>query len=333
LSADADAIGYYRTAYDAQTLATNTKNFGRLPDADRIVLLDDQWALVRSGAAQLPSYLALASSMGSDLDPRAWVQIAGALETIEYDERDTQGHEAFLRYARSILKPAFDVIGWDAKSGETPSVQELRQTLIADLGLYGDPAVIAEARKRFQAYLKDHSAIAPDNQASILGVVAHYADAATFDQIHTLAKGATDPAEMQRDYMALVNVSDPKLAERVAKIALSPDIPPQADSMRLGLVAALAREHQQLSWKTFTGNTDELTKAATTLGPIIIAQYLPQVYWSGVPLSEVESFARSHVPKEMYDMVDRGMESARFRLNEKTTLVRATDSYLQQRGS
>jgi aminopeptidase N len=330
LSDNADAIGYYRTEYDAATLALNTKNFGRLPDADRIVLLDDQWALVRSGVAQLPSYLALASSMGSDMDPRAWVQIAGALEIIEYAERGTPGHDAFLRYARSILKPAFDVVGWDARSGETPSVQELRQTLIADLGLYADPAVIAEARKRFQAYLKNHSAIAPDNQAAILGVVARYADAATFDQIHMLAKTATDPADMQRAYFALANVSDPKLAERVAKIALSSDIPPQAESLRLGLVASLAREHQKLSWKTFTDNAEQLTRASTTLGPIIIAQYLPQVYWSGVPLTEVESFARSHVPKEMSDMVDRGMESARFRLSEKETLVRETDRYLQQ---
>jgi len=330
LSVNADAIGYYRTEYDAATLATNTRNFVRLPDSDRIVLLDDQWA--RSGAAQLPSYLALASSMGSDMDPRAWVQIAGALETIEYDERGTPGHDAFLRYARSILKPAFDAVGWDARNGETPSVQELRQTLIADLGLYGDPAVIAEARKRFQAYLKDHSVIAPDNQAAILGVVARYADAATFDQIYTLAKTATDPAEMQRAYFALANVTDPKLAERVAKIALSSDIPPQAESLRLGLVASLAREHQRLSWKTFTDNTEQLTRASTTFAPIMIAQYLPQVYWSGVPLTEVESFARSHVPKEMSDVVDRGMESARFRLREKGSLVRETDSYLQQRG-
>jgi aminopeptidase N len=332
LSANASAIGYYRTTYDAATLASNTKSFGHLQDADRIALLDDQWALVGSGMAQLPSYLALASSMGSDMDPRAWIQISGALETIEFDERDTKGHEAFVKYARSILKPAFDDIGWDAKSGEAPSIQELRQSLIADLGLWGDQAVVAEARKRFQAFVKDHNAIAPDNQASIMNVVAHYADEATFNQIYALAKASTDQTEMQRDYFALVNVTDSKLAERVAKIALSSDIPPQAETMRIGLVASLANQHQHLSWQTFTSNTELLTKAQTTFAPLLIAQYVPQMYWSGVPLTEVESFVRAHVPAEMSDVVDRGMESAHFQLTRKTLLVREADSYVQQRG-
>jgi len=332
LSLDADAIGYYRTEYDAATLATNTRNFGRLPDADRIALLDDQWALARTGAAPLPTYLALASSMGTDLDPRAWVQISAALETIEYDERDTPGHDAFQRYARSILKPALDAVGWDARTTEAPSVQELRESLISDLGLWGDPQVLAEARKRFQAFIKDHKAIPPDTQSAILGVVAHYADAATYDAIYALAKAATDEAEMQRYYFALVNVTDPKLAERVAKIALSSDIPPEAETLRWGLVAQLAREHQRLSWQTFTANTDQIMKSQTMSAPIVIAQYVPQIYWSGVPLPEVEKFVRAHVPAEMSDTVDRGLESARFKLAEKTLLLREADSYVQQSG-
>jgi aminopeptidase N len=332
LSVNADAIGYYRTAYDASTLATNTKRFGRLPDADRIVLLDDQWALVGSSRAGLPSYLALASSMGADMDPRAWIQISGALEAIEFDERDSKGHDAFVKYARSILKPAFDVIGWDAKPGESPSIQELRQSLIADLGVWGDPAVMAEARKRFQAFVKDHKAISPDNQGSILSVVAYYADQATFNQLYDIAKGAHDQTEMQRYFFALANVTDPKLAERVAKIALSSDIPPEAEVLRLGLVASLSTEHQRLSWQTFTANVAALTKAQPSYAPMIIAQTLPQLYWSGIPLEEVEKFARAHVPREMSDVVDRGLESARYQLTRKTLLVREADSFVQQRG-
>jgi hypothetical protein len=56
------------------------------------------------------------------------------------------------------------------------------------------------------------------------------------------------------------------------------------------------------------------------------------MYWSGVPLTEVESFVRAHVPAEMSDVVDRGMESAHFQLTRKTLLVREADSYVQQRG-
>jgi aminopeptidase N len=201
LSINADAIGYYRAIYDPTTLASNTKNFDYLADADRIALLDDQWALVESGIQRLPSYLALASSMGADLDTRAWVQIAQALETIEYAERGTVGHDGFAAYARSILRPAFVRLGWDAMPGETPGVQRLRRKLLSDLGIWGDSAVIDEARKRFSAFVTDHKAITPDYQAVVLSIVAHYADAATFDRLHAIARAATDQAVLERYYV------------------------------------------------------------------------------------------------------------------------------------
>jgi len=100
LSVNAGAIGYYRVAYDQATLKQNTQDFGSLPEADRIALLDDQWALVGAGAQPLSSYLALASAMGDTPNQRAWEQISDALETIEAAERGSAGHAAFTAYAR-----------------------------------------------------------------------------------------------------------------------------------------------------------------------------------------------------------------------------------------
>jgi aminopeptidase N len=332
LSVNANAIGYFRTQYDAPTLAANTANFGKLPDADRIALLDDQWALVSTGVAQLPSYLALASSMGEDLDPAAWLQISGSLARVEYAERASPGHDAFARYARSVLKPALTAIGWDPKSGESPSIQELRRALIGDMGEWGDESVVSEARRRFALFVKDRQAIAPDYRSVILDIVAREADAAAYEQIYQLGKASSDDVEKQRYYSALMNVRDPKLVEQAAKIITSSDIPPQIDSLRLQLIVALAHEHQQLAWNTFTANSESIMKASTTYGPLVMAQYLPQSFWSGVPLSDVETFVRAHVSAQMSDMVDRGMESARFKLNEKTLLVHEADRFVQQKG-
>jgi len=332
LSVDADAIGYYRTEYDPETLATDIKNFARLPDGDRIALLDDQWALVTVGMAQLPTYLKLASSMGSDWDPRAWLQIVGSLGAVEYAERGTAGHDAFTRYASSILKPALDALGWDAKSNESPSVQELRRNLIAALGLWEEPSVVAEARRRYALFLKDHHALTADYQSAVLDIVGRYADPATFDQLYALARSATDETELERYYAALMRVRDASLAQRAAKIVTSDEIPPQASNARLGLLLALSAEHQQLGWHTFTNNSDVFLKPQTTFAPLITAQYLPQSFWSGVALSEVETWVRANVPAEMSDVVDRGMESARFRLARKAVLVRQADSYVEQRG-
>jgi len=329
LSLNADAVGFYRVRYDPKALESNTKAFHSLPAGDRIALLDDQWALVGSGNEPLPSYLALASSMGGDLEVRAWEQIEGALSTIEYDERGAAGHDAFARYARTIIKPAFEALGWDEKPGEPVDVRRLRRTLTRDMGMWGDPEVIAEARKRFDAFMQDHSRLSPDDQSSVLDIVARNADGPTFEKLHGLAKQSKDGAEIRRFYGALMQVGEESLARQATQIVVSQEIPHQADNMRFQLLVLLAPRHQRLAWTTFCDHQEALLGPLEPFGPVVIAQYAPQVFWSGIPMDELEKWIRVHVPAEMGTTVDQGLQAARFKLAEKQTLVGAADTYLQ----
>ncbi|MFI4867795.1 MAG: M1 family metallopeptidase [Steroidobacterales bacterium] len=329
LTVNADAIGFYRSRYDAPTFIANARNFAASPDADRIALLDDQWALVEAGTEPLSSYLTLASAMGESLDARAREQIAEVLRTIEYDERGTPGHDAYAALARSILKPAADRLGWDAKSDDTPDVQALRRVLLADLGAWGDPDVIGEAHRRFDALVRDRSTVRPDDQALILSIVLRDADAATYERVHAMAQQATDEAERERYYTALAQVRDPQLAAHAAQIALSPELPPEAVQLRLDLVLSLAGQHPELAWTTFSTHADVLLASLPSYAPLLIAQYLPAVFWDSVPLDQLDAWVRSHVPAEMAANADRGMETARFLLSEKQALVPAADGYVQ----
>ena len=248
-------------------LPSITRQFAELPSGDRIAVLDDQWALVQSGAKPLASYLGLVAAMGDDLNERAWTQIADALGTIEFDERGTAGHAMFAAYARAALRPVFGKLGWQAKAGETPGVQRLRRTVIGDLGAWGDEAIIAEARRRFAEFVKDRNSIPPDEQAVVLSIVARDADAATFAQLHEIAKSARNETELRRYYTALMQVRDPQLAAAAVKIAFSAEIPPQAESLRLWLVFALSEAHQQLAWNAYVGHLDSLLAPAPTQWP------------------------------------------------------------------
>jgi len=329
LSVNADAIGFYRSRYDTVSFAAIASHFGTLPDGDRIALLDDQWALAESGNDTLANYLTLASAMGSSVDAREWEQIVEALGAIEYDERGTSGYSAYVAFARSIIKPLSDRLGWDAKPDETPNVQTLRRTLLSDLGAWGDQQVIDEARRRFDRFIKDHASLGPDDQAMVLSIVMRGADAATFEQVHALAKQAGDETELQRYYGALDYVRDPQLAEQVMQIALSSELPPQAAQQRVRLVIGLARNHPQLAWSTFTEHVDTLMAPFPSFAPIIIAQYVPVGFWDSLPPDQLESWVRAHVPAEMSVNVDRGMESVHVKLAEKQALVAAADQYLK----
>jgi aminopeptidase N len=328
LSVDAGAIGFYRVQYDDATLATNTHDFSSLPDGDRIALLDDQWALVDSGVAPLPSYLALAAAMGSDLDTRAWVKIAESLGTVEFDERGSAQHDAFAAYARSIIKPVVDRLGWDVKPGETPDTQQLRRTLIGDLGAWGDQQVVAEARRRFTRFSADRSTLGPDDQAMVLLIVGRYEDAATFEQLHTMAKQAKDDATRRRFYLALASARDPQLAQQVARISLDPEIPAQAVELRLEMIIGLHNDHPQLAWSTFSAHADMLLAPFGHLAPLVTAQYIPQYLWNCLPPDQLEAWLKAHVPAQMSDNVAKGMEAARFKASEKQMLVAAADAYL-----
>ena len=154
------------------------------------------------------------------------------------------------------------------------------------------------------------------------------ADAVTYEQVHAMAKQAKDEAELERYYTALVNVRDPQLAAQAAQLALSSELPPQAVQLRLGMILGLARDHPELAWASFTNNADTLLSPFPSFAPLLIAQYVPETFWDSVPLDQLEAWVRAHVPAEMSDNVDRGMESARFLLSEKHTVVPAADAYV-----
>jgi aminopeptidase N len=329
LSVNADAVGYYRVQYDADTLAVNTRLFTSAVDGDRIALLDDQWALVGSGAASLQNFLALASAMGADRDARAWQQIVRALAIIEYAERGSPGYQAFAAYARALIKPAADELGWDAAPQETPDVGDLRGTLLRDLSRWDDQATIGEARRRFAAFVRDPHGVSADAQATLLAIVGQNADAVTFAQLHTLAKNAKDDTFAQRCYVAMARVRDPDLARQVVQIALSDELPPQANNLGLRLILTLAREHPRLSWDSYIANQDELMKSVASEGrPLVIAEQTPAAYWDALPLDQLEAWARANIPKGASDNLARGMETAQHMAAQKLALVKAADAYL-----
>src|ERR1039457_5070949 len=74
------------------------------------------------------------------------------------------------------------------------------------------------------ALVKDHNAVAPDDQGVILSVGAHYCDAAMFGQLHAVAKAAKAAkaeSELRRHYSALMSVQDSGLAQQAAPFKLA----------------------------------------------------------------------------------------------------------------
>jgi aminopeptidase N len=148
-----------------------------------------------------------------------------------------------------------------------------------------------------------------------------------------LRKHATDEAELTRFFGALAGVRDPTLAQQVAQIALSKEIPPQDVMLRMAMITGLRIEHPQLAWETFADQQQMLLAPQGNLAPLILAQYVPRFFWNSQPLDQLESWLKAHVPPAMTDNIAKGMQSARFKVTEKEALVPAADSYLAARAA
>jgi aminopeptidase N len=326
LTVNADAIGYFRVAYDPATLALNTRKFTTLTDGDRIAMLDDQWALAQAGAAPLESYLALASAMGGVHNQRSWDQITGVLGTIESYQRGAPGHPAFREYARNLIKPLAGQLGWDVRPDDAPGIQKLRRAVLGQLGIWGDPATIAEARKRFAAFVADRKAIGPDDQFMVLSIIAAGATPAEFEQLHAIAQGAKNETELRRYYQALTLVRDPALAAKVGAIIVSDAIPEQAGTARLPLLARMVDEHPQLAWDLFTKNVDALLEPYEPFGLTFLAQEAPELFWRAAPPDQLEAWIRQKAPAAMAPQLARSMETARFRYAQQAMMRKAADA-------
>jgi aminopeptidase N len=328
LTLDAGNVGFFRVAYDEPTLKVNTRDFAALPDSDRIALLDDQWALVEADQQQLGSYLHLVAQMGSDLNTRAWTQIVGALNTVHETLRGSPDLAAFDAFACKLLRPTADQLGWESGAQELPDRQELRRTIIAALGTFGDEGVLTGARQRFAAFLADHSAVHPDEQMLILSIVAKHADAATFEQLHTLAKSAKTDTEMRRDYFAMMETEDPALATQAASIAMSGEIPPQAAVLRFFMLLTLANDHPKLAWEVVSAHVDELIAPQGRYAPTTLARSVPAAFWDALPPEELETWLTAHVPAALAANITRAMETVAFRRSEKASLAAAASAYV-----
>jgi aminopeptidase N len=103
-----------------------------------------------------------------------------------------------------------------------------------------DPHIVSEGRNRFTGLRSDPKMFAPDLRDSVLGVVAENADAATWEQLHEMARHAGSFLEKEQLYQTLGTARDPQLAQRALRLTLDDEI---AVTLRPNLIKTVAESH------------------------------------------------------------------------------------------
>ena len=217
--------GYYRTQYDAASLKALSGTLAKFDAADRANLLGDQFALFVAGRATLADYLDLLPSIKDETSNAVWEDTLSHLRRLDRTLEGSAEQAPFDLYAIGLVRPEFARLGWDAKPGESFLDSLLRPDLIAALGRFGDRDVVAEANRRFAAFVKDPASLPPALREPVLDIVGHHADQATYDTLRRMGVAATGTEEKLRYFAAMASATDPALMKQSVAFATSGEVP------------------------------------------------------------------------------------------------------------
>ncbi len=312
--------GYYRTAYDDQSWKLLLKVSDGLAEADRVNLLIDAWAFVEAGKRPLAHYLGLAEKV-TDKDQRAtYDQIIDTFVMMNRLLAADPIRPRFQQYARALLRPAFDRIGWEPKPGETVSVALLRSSLIRGLGILNDSDIIANCRSRFDKFSKDATAIPPDLRPAVFSVVGRYADNQTWEKLHKLGLKTDSIEEKGYYYDALANAMNPDLISRTVAISLTDELPTSRAASILGFSARYG-EHPELVWDFAKAHMQALLAKQDALSINSFAPGLFTFFSNRKDAETLETYAKAKLPKDSADAVAKAVDEISFRAEFKERLV------------
>ncbi|MGD0737181.1 MAG: M1 family metallopeptidase [Terracidiphilus sp.] len=262
--ANAGGKGYYHTAYPSSVYAALVSNIENgLTPPERISLIGDEWAQIRSNKAPVGDYLDLAAALKSDPNFYVLSNALGGIDSIYDRVAGTPAEKAALAaWIRSTFAPEYAKLGAPSAS-DTPNTTELRASLFEFLGYYAkDPAVLAQARQIAGQYLSDPSSVDPTLGQTAVFLAARNGDAALFDQLQKIAETSTDPEIQEGALRLLPEFEDPALVQRALDYVTSSKVRNQ-DALALVAVALYSDANRDQAWQFTKSHWDTLKTLLT----------------------------------------------------------------------
>jgi aminopeptidase N len=328
IKANAGDAGYYRVSY-APGLLEKLK-INELPVADRLNLLNDRWAMVEANRASARSYLELVESFRNEKAFAIWSQLFSGIDFIAELERGQPGRAAFQQYASTLLQLHLQRLGWEPKSGEPSTDVLLRSAVITRLGEFGDRAVIAEARARYENFLVNPGTLTANLRPPVLKIVGRYSDRATYDKIHELARKAKGTEERRLYYRAMAGALDPDLAKTTLALSLTDETVPQ-ETTHLVIDVADSGEQEDLAWDYAKAHMKELLGGVDGFRR---NNYVPSIlaaFSDATRADELEAYVKANVSEDALVKAKETAERIRLKAALKQRELPVIDQWVAAR--
>jgi len=265
-----------------------------LTPEERIVLVSNEWALMRIGKHNVGDYLALADQLkntpGSDLLD-AFSRRLDFINDYMVTDADRPQFQVWLL---NSLSPMMQQLGYAPRPSDTPEQKEKRAILFRTLGNIGqDPAVIQQASTLVQQYMKEPASVDPTLAGAVVVVAARHGDPRLYEQYKAQLQKAKSPQEYYRFFYGLAEFPQQALLKQTLASTLTPEVRGQDLYVLINLLANPAS--QNATWDFMRENFDGLMKkTGGGLGGVGVFLYGAQNFCTPEKASELKQFFDQH---------------------------------------
>ena len=312
---NAEAGGFYRALHAPQDRAALLAELGTaLTPVERQALVGDQWALVRAARASIESFLDVADALGDERDHDVLDSLSGSLALIDDQilEPASEAQARFREWVARRFSAGFDRLGWEVRAGEEDATRLLRGSLLRIVGSIAEsPPVVAETRRRLDAYLGNRRALDPNLADTVVALAARTGDLALYERYRAVAAAARTPQEKRRFLLALASFRSVDALARTFGAIDSGEVPTQ--DVALMLIRLLANPGVRgEAWKRMVARWSKLRRR---IPPLMISRLVESTPSLRDPAygREVAAFFRNHPVPEAARSLRLAIEV--FRLN------------------
>jgi aminopeptidase N len=288
--ANAGARGYYRAAAPPAMVRTMAEKVEILSATERMAVLSDEWALVRSGRHDVGTFLDLVSGFRDERTASVVTTFASVLGTIDDEFATGTTRSAYRAWVGKFIAPALSAVGLDGRLNDNDEQKSLRATVVNLAGKTArDARVLAKARALVMQALDKPGSIEPTLLEVLINLAALDGDAALYERYVEKVKSAADPEEHDWYMYALTSFADPVLVRRTMDLALSDVV--RSQDAKIVVAALLANsDTRRLAWQLTRERWPELhQKTGEFVGNTVIVGALGN-FCDAATAAEVKTF-------------------------------------------
>ncbi|KAK5575731.1 hypothetical protein RB653_006865 [Dictyostelium firmibasis] len=251
--------GYFRVAYAPETIKSLVPKIKsmEIPTPDRLGLLSDAFNLCKANTTSISAYMDLVMAFEEEKESNVWDFIIDSLSSIQTLVEDQPYSSRFNEIFAQLLKPLSKRLGFEPTKGEPSSDTLLRDKVNTKLGMLGDVDIVAECKKRFEAFQADSSSLPSDIRSTVLATIVKNGGEAEQQIIIDQYLKSSLVAEKNSYLLVLALAPKEELVEKALNFALSSSVRSQDSYM---VFFTLPNRVRQFAWAYFTKNFNQINE-------------------------------------------------------------------------